>query len=142
MVDAADSKSALSNKVLVRVQSSAFPLFFIELYSPVIILESMSEQKLLHLLQKKRGFFEAILDLSEDEQQLPIPDWVSVLEQKKVLLSCIDEIDYELSPFKAKLHNLSQEITDELSKTRTVVEKILHLDTRNQKLRKKMLRDE
>lgn len=102
----------------------------------------MTQEKLLHLLKKKRGFFEAILDLSEEEQQLPVPDWISVLEQKKVLLSCIDEIDHELSPFKAKLHNLSQEVTDELNKTRSVVKKILDVDTRNQELRRKMLRDE
>ena len=102
----------------------------------------MSQEKLLQLLKKKRGFFEAILDLSEDEERLPVPDWISVLEQKKVLLSCIDEIDHELSPFKAKLHNLSQEVTDELSKTRSVVKQILDIDTRNQELRRKMLRDE
>lgn len=106
------------------------------------MLEGMSEEKLLHLLQKKRGFFEAILDLSEDEEYLPVPDWISVLEQKKVLLSCIDEIDYELSPFKAKLHNLSQEVTEELEKTRTVVEKILHLDSQVQRARKKLLGNE
>jgi len=102
----------------------------------------MSEEKLLRLLQKKRGFFEAILDLSEDELHLPIPDWISVLEQKKVLLSCIDEIDHELSPFQARLHSLSQDVTEELAKTRSVVERILHLDTRNQEFRRKMLRDE
>ena len=101
----------------------------------------MSEEKLLQLLQKKRGFFEAILDLSEDEEHLPVPDWISVLEQKKVLLSCIDEIDCEISPFKAKLNNLSQEVTDELAKTRSVVEKILDIDTRNQELRRQMLRN-
>ncbi len=123
------------------VQSRAKGIFLV-LYSEVFILEGMSEEKLLRLLQKKRGFFEAILDLSEDELHLPIPDWISVLEQKKVLLACIDEIDYELSPFQARLHALSQDVTDELAKTRSVVERILHLDTRNQEFRRKMLRDE
>ncbi|MCH9611426.1 MAG: hypothetical protein K0U13_02360 [Chlamydiae bacterium] len=102
----------------------------------------MAQEKLLHLLQKKRGFFEAILDLSEEESSLNVPDWISVLEQKKVLLSCIDEIDGEIAPFKAKLHNLSQEVSDELKKTRTIVKRILDLDDRNQEVRRKMLNDE
>lgn len=114
----------------------------IALYSLKTILKEMSEEKLLQLLQKKRGFFEAILDLSEEEQHLPVPDWISVLEQKKVLLSCIDEIDSELSPFKSKLQTLSQEIAEELEHTRNVVEKILHLDSKNQAIRKKMLRND
>lgn len=102
----------------------------------------MSDDKLLHLLRKKRGFFEAILDLSEEEEALPVHDWISVLEQKKVLLSCIDEIDSELAPFKATLHNLSQEVTEELTKTRSIVKRILDMDSRNQNMRRRMLRDE
>ena len=96
----------------------------------------MKEEKLLHLLKKKKGFFETILDLTETEVQLPISEWISVLEQKKILLTCIDEIDEEITPFQRKIHNLSQEATDELKAIRTVIQRILHLDTLNQQKRK------
>ncbi len=43
----------------------------------------MKELELLHLLQKKRGFFESILELSELEAELTLSEWISVLEQKK-----------------------------------------------------------
>ncbi len=104
------------------------------------IVEVMSEDQLLHLLRKKKGFFEAILDLSEDESELQIHDWISSLEQKKILLSCVDEVDAEISLFKRTLHNLSQETSEELENIRKVITRILHLDTINQEKRKKELR--
>jgi hypothetical protein len=100
----------------------------------------MKEQKLLHLLQKKKNFFEAILELSEDEHELSLQEWISVLEQKKILLSCIDEIDAELTLFRESLHDISQEIADELENIRTVIKRILHLDVINQEKRKKDLK--
>ncbi|MFN0064877.1 MAG: hypothetical protein ACKVOH_01435 [Chlamydiales bacterium] len=101
----------------------------------------MSEKKVLQLLVRKRGFFEAILDLSKEEETLSLSQYISILEQKKVLLSCIDEIDQELLSFKASFHNLSQTITEEIDKTRRVVLEILHLDKENERKRKKQLRD-
>ena len=99
----------------------------------------MKEEKLLTLLKKKKGFFEAILELSESESHLRLPDWISLLEQKRILLSCIDEIDEELSPFKASLPNLSQELSEEIDQIRNVVERILHLDRQNQEKRREEL---
>lgn len=100
----------------------------------------MKEEKLLHLLRKKKGFFEAMLDLSEEESEMPIDAWVASLEQKKILLSCIEEIDAELMPFKESLHDLSQEISEELEHIRMVIKRILHLDGINQEIRKEKLR--
>jgi hypothetical protein len=100
----------------------------------------MKEEKLLHLLQKKKGFFEAILDLTHEEGSLPVQSWIDALEQKKILLSCIEEIDAELMPFRQSLHNISQEITEELDNIRTVIKRILHLDIINHEKRKKELR--
>jgi hypothetical protein len=100
----------------------------------------MKEEKLLHLLRKKKGFFEAILDITEDESKLPLQEWVEALEQKKILLTCIEEIDAELMPFKQSLHTLSQEISDELELIRDVIKHILHLDLINHKNRKQELR--
>jgi hypothetical protein len=100
----------------------------------------MKEDRLLHLLQKKKGFFEAILELTEYEATLPTEEWISNLEQKKVLLSCVEEIDAELMPFKQSLHMLSQEISEELESIRQVIKRILHIDIINQEKRKKGLR--
>lgn len=97
----------------------------------------MKEEKLLQLLQQKKGFFEAILELTETEEQLALHEWVSTLEQKKILLSCIEEIDAQLLPYKQALHTLSQDIARELDEIRHVIARILHLDTQNQKNRKK-----
>lgn len=96
----------------------------------------MKEEKLLHLLRKKKSFFEAILELTETEANLSIPEWISVLEQKKVLLSCIDDLDIEIRSFQRKLTDLSQEVTEELEAIRTVIQRILHRDTLNQEKRK------
>lgn len=96
----------------------------------------MKEEKLLGLLQKKRGFFEAIYDLCETEEHLSLSEWVTVLKQKKVLLSCIDEIDAELHAFKDAFSHLSQDISEELDALRHLIEKILHLDSSNQEKRK------
>lgn len=97
----------------------------------------MREDKLLQILKKKKGFFEAILDLTENEDHYSMSDLISILEQKQVLLSCIEELDQQLLPYKQSLHSLSQEISDELDSIRKVVERILHHDTLNQEKRKK-----
>lgn len=99
----------------------------------------MDEEKLLYLLRKKKGFFETILDLSEEEPDLPLQSWIDSLEQKKILLSCIEEIDAEIAPYKQSLHSLSQEISEELESIRKVIKQILHLDAAHQEKRKNEL---
>lgn len=100
----------------------------------------MKEEKLLHLLKKKKGFFEAMLELTEMEGDLPVQEWISNLEQKKILLSCIDEVDGELTPYCQTMHILNQEITEELDYIRDVIKRILHLDALNMEKRKKELK--
>jgi predicted component of type VI protein secretion system len=99
----------------------------------------MSEKRLLGLLQRKRGYFEALLDLAEEEASLDFSDWMSILEQKKILLSCIEDIDTELEPFRASFQILSHEMQEELDSMRSLVKQLLFLDTQNQKERKHLL---
>ncbi|MCB1181550.1 MAG: hypothetical protein KDK55_05990 [Chlamydiia bacterium] len=99
----------------------------------------MSEKKLIALLSKKRGFFEAILDLTENESFLEARDWASSLEQKNILLSCIEDIDKELISFKDRMSDLSSEVIEELDLIKQVVARILHIDQINQVERKKQL---
>src|SRR5690625_6390483 len=100
----------------------------------------MHEEKLLHLLKKKKGFFETILDLTETEAELPVQEWISVLEQKKILLSCIDEVDDAIRPFQRTMHDLSQDVSEELESIRKVIRNILHLGSQNQLKRKQELK--
>lgn len=100
----------------------------------------MKEEKLLTLLQKKKGFFEALFELTESETHLPLQEWVSVLEQKKILLSCIDEIDHELNVFQARFHTLTQDVHEEIEQIRKIIERILYLDQRNLEKRKEELK--
>lgn len=102
-------------------------------------VSTMKEEKLLELLQKKKGFFEAILDLTETEEHLPIDQWLPTLKQKKVLLSCIEEIDSQLLPYRSRLQDLTQEISEELQEIRQLVKHILDRDAQNQDRRKRDL---
>lgn len=99
----------------------------------------MQEKKLLQLLKKKAGFFEAILELSHQENQVSLDAWMALLEQKKILLSCIEDIDTELSPFKNTLHTLSQDVHEELEKIRKTIQCVLQLSALNQEKRKQKL---
>ncbi len=102
-------------------------------------VRTMKEEKLLLLLQKKKGYFEAILELSQSEEMESISEWIASLEQKKVLLSCIEQIDEQLQPFQESLNHISQEITEELDHIRRIVQQILHTDQTNQEKRKSMI---
>lgn len=100
----------------------------------------MHEAKLLLLLQKKKLFFESILDLTETEAHLPVDDWISVLQQKKILLSCIENVDAEMHPFQNTLSSLSQEVSELLEEIRQILRQILHLDSLNHQKRKEELK--
>jgi hypothetical protein len=122
-----------------RKKKATHPLRF-KIFLGICSFYMMREEKLLLLLKRKRDFFESILELSEAESQLTLEEWISVLEQKKVLLSCIERIDTEIDPFRESLPTLSQEVADELESIRYVIHQILHLDAKNQKLRKEQLK--
>ena|SRR6185503_856484 len=96
----------------------------------------MNESQLLALLQKKKSFFESILELTELEAALPVKELINSLEQKTILLSCIEEVDEELQHYKAALGNLSQEMQDEMDKIKEIVDCIMRLNAENVKQRK------
>lgn len=97
------------------------------------------EIKLITLLRKKRSFFETLLDLSESERHLSLHEWITLLEQKRILLSIIDKIDEALEPFAKQLTHISQEVSEEIEETKRVIERILEQDTLNLEHRKKSL---
>ncbi len=97
----------------------------------------MSNKKFITLLQQKRGYFESLLDLTEEESHLPVPDWLVNLEKKTVLLNCIDEVDDEIHTYQQQFSRLPQEITEELDAIHELIGRILHLDAKNLEYRKR-----
>lgn len=96
----------------------------------------MNENKLIALLKKKKSFFETILELTELEATLPLKELINSLEQKTVLLACIEDIDEELKLYKSAMHNLSQEMQHEMDQTQEIINCIVTLNTENIKQRK------
>ncbi|WP_213358056.1 hypothetical protein [Chlamydiifrater phoenicopteri] len=89
----------------------------------------MDEESPLHLLKKKKGFFSAILKLTEVESSLSLSDLEQSLRQKRILLSCIKRVDEKLEPFQSYLKEApSIEIYKELTEIRLLIEKVLSLD--------------
>lgn len=100
----------------------------------------MKEKKLLLLLQKKKGFFEDILEITEKEPEVSIKEWASLLKRKKHILYYIEKIDRELLAFKDSLSALTQETLEEIDAIKILIKRILHLDIQNQQQKKKELK--
>lgn len=99
----------------------------------------MKEDKLISLLQKKRGFFEAILELSTLQKNISIQEWISILEQKKTLVTCIEAVDEELKVFSSQFSTLPQDVHEELDAIRSLVNEIKILDQNHIAKRKRDL---
>lgn len=100
----------------------------------------MNEDKLFHLLEKKRGFFETFLDLCREESEIGCKEYRDILEQKQILLSYVEEIDKELNSFQACCTVLSEEIQHEMGRIKDLIESILECDQLNAQKRKKSLK--
>ncbi|WP_348663702.1 hypothetical protein [Chlamydia vaughanii] len=100
----------------------------------------MKEHALLLLLKKKKGFFLAILDLTETEPSLTTVELEKVLQQKKILLSCIEKVDNQIKEFRYCFTSvLPQDIQEELTDIREIITQILDTDKLNYLQRKKEL---
>ncbi|WP_213318700.1 hypothetical protein [Chlamydiifrater volucris] len=89
----------------------------------------MDEESPLYLLKKKKGFFLAVLKLTEAESSLSLSDLEQSLRQKRILLSCIKRVDEELESFQNYLKETSSpKIHQELIEIRLLIEKVLSLD--------------
>lgn len=89
----------------------------------------MSEEKLFHLLEKKRGILETMLELYREGV-----GYEEILEHKQILLSFIEEIDRDLKSFQASYTFLSDAIEREMERIKVTIEAILEFE---QMLRKK-----
>lgn len=86
----------------------------------------------LFLLRKRKKFFLAILDLTQTEPLLPPDQLQSVLKQKKTLLACIKRIDEQIKQICPKFSQpLPDEIFQEVSLTKRIIQEILNIDKKN-----------
>lgn len=90
----------------------------------------MQEPSILSLLQKKKKFFLAILNLTQTEDRLPLKHLQSILKQKKTLLSCIQNVDQQLKRLAPSLP-LTDDSREELANIRSIIETILEIDKKN-----------
>ena len=100
----------------------------------------MKEFALLPLLKKKKGFFLSILDLTQIEASLSPGELIPVLRQKKTLLSCIEKVDQQIKKIRDSFSSsLPQEIQEELTEIRSVIQRISEADKKNYSIRKNEL---
>jgi len=109
-------------------------------------LDNMSKEEiLLQLLRKEHNYYLEILNITHEEQsRLRPPPSVAelkpLLSKKKVLLSCINEIEGALTPLKKYWHTKTDKsdvesgfIKQELEALNKLLREILQIDLMSQK---------
>lgn len=103
------------------------------------------EELLLQLLRKEYGYYKAIEDIASDENEKlntnqPISELRPLLKKKKILLSCIAEVEGAMAPLKKywqsksdHTDSISLRIKAELDSLGKLLKNILQLDLLSQK---------
>lgn len=103
------------------------------------------EELLLQLLRKEHGYYKAIEDIASDENEKlntnqPISELRPLLKKKKILLSCIAEVEGAMAPLKKFWQSKSDHTDDvsirikaELDALGKLLKNILQLDLLSQK---------
>ena len=115
-------------------------------------IHEMSKDEILYrLLKKECGYYRAILDITEEENdkfnaRRPLPEITPLMKKKKILLSCIREIDSALSPLKTywrqqNTHDgpFAAKVQRELTLLEKLLHEILELDDANNRMLKDLL---
>ncbi len=111
---------------------------------PIYAMEK--EEILSQLLEKECAYYRSVLELTQAEngyfqRKRPLNEITPLMKKKKILLSCIDEIESALSPLKKywktkpnHTDNLSTQVREQLTSLNTVLLELLELDRVNQQL--------
>lgn len=119
--------------------------FMMEKSSPIY---SMSKDEVLYqLLRKEHGYYKSIFEITQTEHQKlqssnhPAGEMQPLQKKKRILLSCIHEIETAMLPLKkywqAKTDRsdyISAQIQEELVGLNILLKEILQLDLVNQKI--------
>lgn len=108
---------------------------------------SMSKDEVLYqLLKKEHGYYRSILEITQHEHEKlnsnqPASEMRPLQKKKRILLSCIHEIESAMLPLKKhwqnkteRTDNISIQIQDELASLDKLLKEILQLDLINQKI--------
>lgn len=103
------------------------------------------ENLLYQLLKKERGYYKAILEIAQEENETlkshqSITELKPLLKKKKILLTCINEIEVAMAPLKKywqtkanRSDEPSEKIKVELHALNQLLKEILQLDLLSQK---------
>jgi len=110
------------------------------------------EQKLLQLLDKEYGYYNAILEITQQEnekflRERPLNEISPLMKKKQIFIACIDEIGKELRTlkqlWKEGKHNFSEdtnnEVRQKVKSLDVLLKEILDLDKANNKMLEKQL---
>lgn len=109
-------------------------------------MEANYQQSLFALLDKKKGYYLAILEISDEEHRklqakCALNHIIKLMKKKKILLSCIDECDEKIAPLKEvwakdkhSCEQLALSIKKKLNELDELIRKIIALDDSNRKL--------
>ncbi len=118
---------------------------------PPSLYHLSKEEMLYQLLRKERGYYKAIQEIGKEEYEkltshAPLSDLKPLLKKKKIILSCISEIEASMRPLKNywqakidKSDSISQKIKEELDILNKLLREILQLDLLSQKMMEKHL---
>lgn len=114
--------------------------------------DSTALHSLKSLLEKQCGFYRVVLELSRNEYEkfssfCSLNEIIPIMKKKKILLSCIDEIEEEIGPIKEKWWNYSCDLSESspavaeiLSEIESLVAEVLAIDEVNQKFLSKYMK--
>lgn len=109
------------------------------------VYKMSKEDMLYQLLKKEHGYYKAIQEIAHEEYEKlnsnqPISELKPLLKKKKILLSCISEVETAMTPLKRYWQNKpnrtdesSERIKAELDSLNKLLKEILQLDLLTQK---------
>lgn len=107
---------------------------------------SNDQEQLLDLLGKCCGYYQAVLDITRSENEMhqekkPLGEIQSLIKRKKILLSCIEEVEAKLGPLKTFWQEKgtyedpdSKKIRAQLALLDSTIKEILSIDQENHKM--------
>lgn len=114
--------------------------------------EELEEEKIVEqLLEKQCGFYRAVLELSRSEyekfsKQRPLKEIISIIKKKKILLSCVEEIEKKLELIKTHRKEIWEAILNNerpcqlFSQVQELVREMLAIDEENQGMLQKYMK--
>ena len=108
------------------------------------IRDMSTEEILYHLLKKQKGYYAAILDLTEQEERAlfkktPLQEVFPLVKKKGILMTCVEEINLALTPIKKRwmekkdpANPFTAKVEETLENLNKELKKILEMDQMNQ----------